>query len=227
MNKDFKEQVPIDERIAIIDSWVGKFSETGEVDYIEGGILQEVLENFGADFYDRGDKERFKRLSSLSKFSNAGKGPGMRAVWGKDIFGKESKYNSWADDWAREYMEKTGKRLPKLKQKSKTKKNPDGSPVILEYYNSGMVAFIGDITAYAAGRTDFGIMKTRLEARLHNGKIFQEEQSIKGVEEKYKKVFMVDVYEKDRETIVEPKDTRPSSFPPEFPRAAWEYIKGK
>lgn len=221
---DKEKNTPIEEKIAAVDGWIGKFSETGKVDYIEEDILREALENYGADF-SQGDKERQERLLSLSNFSNAAKGEGMRAVWGENMFGKEGQFNVWANTWAREYMERTGKKLPKLTQKSKTEKDVEGEPMVKVYYNSGLVAFMGDVTAYTAGRIGFGEMKTRLEARFSNGQTYQAEQQIKNIEKRYKKIIIIDEYVKDGKRFTEAKKIRPSSFPPEFPNAAWEHIK--
>jgi len=208
-----QERKTTEEQISLVETWVNKFSETGEVGYIDKTDLREVLEHFGANFYDNGSKERLEQLSCLAAYSNAKKAPGMSAVWGEERIRVKGEFNKWCEEWAKEYTEKTGKKLPKIIQKGK------------EYFKSGMVAFFGEITAYAAGRMEFTLLKTRLEARYKNGRIYQEEQRIDGIEDKYAKVTMVDVYEKDGKTVVEVKEIRPSSFPPGFPEAAWKEIK--
>lgn len=222
---DKEKNAPIEKKIALVDDWINKFAESGEVEQLEQGVLKEVLEKFGANFDDQDSEERRERLLSLSKYSNAKRGSGMRAVWGEEKFGKKGEFNLWANRWAVKYMKETRKKLPKLEQKSKTKKDGDGNPIVNVYYNSGMVAFAGDITSYASGNIDLDTFKGRSEARHFNGKLFQKEQRIKKIKRMYRRVEMIDVVEKDGNITEESKKIRPSSFPPEYPIAAWEQLK--
>lgn len=146
------EKTPtIEEKIAVVDSWVASFEEVAkgnaEIHEIEPQLLRDVLTYFGAEF-DPG-KEGY---SKLRQSTNKWRRPGMNAVWGEDYM---SRYNRWTNDWAEKYEERTGKNLPKL-QKS-------GSKV------SGMRHWFGELTSYAAEQITFVKYKEKEEIRLYNG----------------------------------------------------------
>lgn len=67
---------------------------------------------------------------------------------------------------------------------------------------SGMMQFFGELTALAAGKMDFEDYKRLTEDRARKGQLWQEKD------------------------LNEPVNPSPhSSFPPGFPKAAWEQIK--
>lgn len=200
----------IEEKRQVVSEWMNKFSETGEVSYVDRQMFSEVLSEIGANFMDEGSKERLNALSTLAEYSNKGKAPGMRVVWGT----KFDEYKAWCGKWAEDYKVNTGKKLPAIKQKGK------------RYETSGMLAFFGEITSYAAGRMEFTLLKTRLEARYNNGVLYEKHQKIdKSDSSPWKRVPMVDVYEKDGKVITKIKNIRLSSFPQNLPTDAWGYLK--
>lgn len=205
-----KDIPTIEKKRQVVSEWMNKFSETGEILYIDRQVFSEVLSDMGANLMDGGSRERLNSLSTLAEYLNKGKALGMSATWGA----KFDEYKAWCATWAEDYKVNTGKKLPAIIQKSK------------RYETSGMLAFLGEITSYASGRMEFTLLKTRLEARHSNGVLYEEHQVIdKSDESPWKKVTMVDVYEKDGKTMIKTKKIRPSSFPQNFPADAWEYLK--
>jgi len=188
--KDQEESVPLDEKIALVDEWIVEFSQSGELKKIDRRLLRDVLEVYGAKW----EIDESKR-GSLGKYTNEGRAPAMRAIWG-DRF---EEYEKWTSEYISRYEGETGSPLPAL--------NLSGIK------NSGMFQFFGEVTALA-GLTEnelpFQLIRKRLEARAGNGKAWAEDRKQDRVR--------IEV-----PTSEEPK--RLSSFPPEFPQVAWEEIK--
>lgn len=152
--KDQKENVPPDEKIALVDEWVVEFSRSNELKEIDRGFLRDVLEVYGA----RWEMVESKR-ESLGKYTNKGRAPAMRIIWG-DRF---EEYKKWTREYVSSYEEKTGSTLPALK--------PSGIKT------SGMIQFFGEITALA-GLTEnelpFQLIRQKLETRARNGRAWVE-----------------------------------------------------
>lgn len=152
--KDQRENVPLDEKIALVDEWVVEFSQSNELKEIDRRILRDVLEVYGA----RWETVESKR-GSLGKSTNEGRAPAMRVTWG-DRF---EEYKKWTREYVSSYEKKTGSTLPALK--------PSGIKT------SGMIQFFGEITALA-GLTEnelpFQLIKQKLETRARNGRASAE-----------------------------------------------------
>lgn len=105
-------------------------------------------------------------------------------------------YKEWVKQWLEKYEAETGKPLPALKK--------SGIKI------SGMMHVLGELTALAAGEMPFADYKKYTEARALNGWLWQQGRK------------------KDRVPVKVPTKDEPillSSFPPSFPKAAWEKIK--
>ena len=110
------------------------------------------LEMLGANF------ENQEASTLLADYSSLGKREGLDLVWGKT---RVDEYRKWIKNYVKTYEETPGNLpLPALK--------PSGIKT------SGMMQFLGEITAYAAGAIIFEVFKTRLETRVYNGKMWQE-----------------------------------------------------
>lgn len=182
-----KEKVSPEEQISIVDAWINNFSETGKVKEIDPDVLKGVLSYFGAEL--ELDEESLK---PLSQYTNKAKRPGLNNVWGKE---KVDEFWSWIDQYITEYESQTGKLLPKLTSGQNF---------------SGMRAFIGELTALAAGQMSMEDYKKYTEARIFNGHCWQEDRKNERIR--------IEVPTKDEPILL-------SSYPPEFPKAAWEHIK--
>jgi hypothetical protein len=205
-----EEKRPVEEKISVVDGWIETISSTETVEYINTLLLSEVLEYCGANFFDGGKKERRDELRTLIEYSNKRRAPGMRAVWGKNY----DEYRDWTEEYVRKYEDETDRSLPLIRQKDK-----DTGEVKI-YKNSGMLQFIGELTAYADGRMGFRLLKDNLETRARNGRLRQQ-----GRKEELKTIDMDERKIKDGKVVIEPKEIKPSSFPPGFPSVAWEKIK--
>ena len=199
-----KEKWPtVEEETAVVDGWTDQLSETGEVGDLDRGLLRRVLEAHGANL-EIGESER----NSLGRYSNKGKASGMRAVWGERFQG----YKKWTKEYIDEYEAQAGKKLPALAKSGRK--------------NSGMLQFLGELTAYAALVDEtfpMSQLRVRTAARVFNGRV--REQGNVAKEARFH--IMVKSY-----NLIEDKDGRkrelpfaPAGFPPEFPKAAWEYLK--
>ena len=178
----------IEQKIAAVDDWIAQF-EFGNIGEIAPALLREVFAEHGATF-----ELTLSEHQSLGRYSNEGKALGIRAVWRQHF----DDYKDWTKAFVRDCEARTGKPLPAL-TKSGIK-------------NSGMIQFLGEMTAYANGPITMGFQnyKEYTEARLHNGRAWAEGE--KG----------------DRIRVLVPTSAEPSllsSVPPEFPKAAWEKIK--
>lgn len=165
--------------------WLQALAETGVVNEVGQSLVRTVLEFYGANF----DLESEAR-ASLREYTNKGKAPGLQAVWG-------SKFNDFKA-WTRTYVEQyeaTGKTLPALK--------PSGRK------NSGMIQFFGELTSFAAGELTFDDFKRYTEARILNGRLWEEGKK------------------DERVRVKVPTSEKPillSSIPPGFIEAAWQEI---
>jgi hypothetical protein len=203
MTPDIAPNEPtIEHEIALVEGWIREFSQTDKLPQgmlrPEGqASLRRVLTEFGANF-----ELTILEHWSLAVYTNAGKAPGMRAVWGDEKF---AEYKAWTKAWASDY-EASGNKLPRLGKKPKAGE-PDKRPV-----NSGMIALFGEITAFADGVMSADDLEKYLENRAQNGRLWQKGKRKKG----------------DRVRVQVPTSDKPillSSFPPGFPSAAWEHIK--
>jgi len=173
----------------IVKSWIAAFSETGQLGEMDRDLLRAVLEAHGAKFSEITPEVQ----ASLQKYSNKGRAEAMRHIWGERF----DEYKIWTNEWVADYEERTGQTLPALTKSGRK--------------NSGMIQFLGEITAYAAGELSYEHLKLRLETRLYNGLAWAEGRR------------------EERKLISKPgteKLFRPSSIPPGFPTDAWEKIKG-
>lgn len=110
--------------------------------------------------------------------------------------GRYDEYKMWVERWVQEFETTPGNQtLPKL-DKSGSK-------------TSGCIQFFGELTAYSAGKLEFDNFKRFIETRAINGRLWQEGKKD----------------ERLRVNVPSGKVIHPSSFPPEFPRAAWGKIK--
>lgn len=185
MRKDGNERRPIEEAIAAVDQWIDLICG-GVVERIDRQVLKEVLEACGARF----EKEASR---SLRKYTEKGKAPGMKLVWGERF----EEYKKWVGEYIKVFEASPAHReLPKLL--------PSGRK------NSGMIQFFGELTAFAAGSLSFANFKKFTQARAENGLLWQLGRS------------------RERIRIKVPTAKEPillSSFPPGFPRDAWDKIK--
>lgn len=187
METDIRQK-ELEEKNIIVDSWVKTISEKGIVEKeVTPEILRNVLENLGANF-----EIPSEQLEPLGRYSNKNKRPGLDAVLGKD---KIDAYRKWVKDiYIPQYEQETGKPLPTLyDKKTKTFDN---------IKHAGMMQFLGELTAYAAGKMDFENYKRLTEDRIKKGKAWDE----KGKNDSY-------------------TPSPHASFPSKFPIDAWNYLK--
>jgi len=180
-------ETDIEEKKAAVVEWITKFTEKGEIEEIDVVILKRVLIHCGADF-----EQSPEALVPLGEYTNKAKRPGLDAVWGK-----EAVDNFWSQ--INLFIEKheagVGIELPKLKKSG--------------HKFSGMRQFFGEVTALAAGQLDFETFRKYSEARLFNGRKWQEGKKNERIR--------VDVPTKDKPILL-------SSYPSEYPRFAIDTI---
>jgi hypothetical protein len=175
------------EKTAIVNTWIAKISEKRLVgEEVTPDILKTVLGRYGADF------EPSPELETLSGYSNLKKRPGLNRVWGKE---RVNRFKKWViEDRVSYYEQKYGHELPTL-----------FDPVTKEFDNvkySGMIQFLGELTAYAAGKMSYEKYKRSTEDRVRKGGEW---------------------IARDPKAPYEP--TRHAAFLPEFALDAWNYIK--
>ncbi len=173
----------VEGRKTAVYEWIQKISVEGVVG--EGAtpeMLRDTLQGLGADFEPRPELEHLKRYSNLQKR------PGLDAVWGSE---RVEQIKSWITEvYIPQYEQKTGRPLPTLEDS--------------DIKHSGMMQFLGELTAYAAGQMDFDKYKRLTEDRARKGRVWQERD------------------------LSEPYVKSPhASFPPEFPVDMWEYLQKK
>lgn len=195
-----------EKKIETVDEWISTFSERGELGQIDIMLLKGVLESFSANFENLDEEGR----GSLSKYSNKGKHLGIGQVWGA----RRAEFKTWTEEWVKDYEQGTGRELPKIvfTDEETGEKRPSKT--------EGMRQFLGEVTAYAAGCMDFPSLAMRLGARHYN---FGKPKD-KLEEEGGRLKITIPGYNLSEETGKE-IPFAPASFPPEFPKAAWERIK--
>lgn len=180
------EREIIEGKEAEVNNWLSDISKTGQVKEIVHYDIREVLKTHGANF-----NIGIEKLSFLDEYTNKAKAPGLKAVWG-DFF---QEYKDWTNEFIQNYEKENKTILPALKESGKK--------------NSGMIQFFGELTGFAAGRINYFTLKKNWEARLLNGKLWQEGKKDQRVRIKI---------------IGNEKPILPSSVPPGFIEAAWEKI---
>ena len=173
--------------LKLVDRWINRLNEKGEVRRIPRIAVRIALEGCGANF-----KLTEEEKESLAQYTNKAKARGMRRVWGKWF----AEYKKWGDKWIENYEEKTDQQLPALKASGKK--------------TSGIRQFLGELTAFAAGEMSFIDLKEYWEARLLNGKLWEEGRR------------------EDRVRVQVPTKKEPillASIPPGFVQAVWGKIK--
>lgn len=131
--------------------WVTEWSN-GRLTQPDQTMLRQALIDFGAE----PNNLNAAVLPSLKEYSNKGRAPAMRAIWG-DRF---DKYKRALPLWILEVEERTGILLPALK-KSGNK-------------SSGMIQIFGEITALAFGGVTWEEIVPFLKARRDNGLLWQQ-----------------------------------------------------
>ncbi len=116
----------------------------------------------------------------------------LNEVWGEEHV---DEYWKWIDSYISSY-EENGNILPGMGKK--------------KVKFSGMRAFLGELTALASGEMNMETYTTYTEARLYNGKKWQEGRRDERVR--------IQVPTKEDAILL-------SSIPPEYPMSAWEKIK--
>jgi hypothetical protein len=177
---------PFEERLAEVTDWVNKIGLEGKVNDVNPNLIKGVLEGLGARS-EISDEEK----ASLGKYSSLNKRPGLNAVWGKE---KINAYKEWVKtDFIPKYEKKVGSELHTLwDPKAQTFDN---------IKHSGMMQFLGELTAFAEGVTRIEDYRRLTEDRIRKGIKFE-----KG-----------DPYEPY-------KPSKHASIPPEFPQAALNYL---
>ncbi len=145
----------IEQKTLRVHAWIRRISQEAKVgEEVTPDDLQAVLTECGANF------EPSPELDTLSEYSNKAKGPGVRKVWGE---ARVNAYKKWVlDVCIPKYEGRYGKELPNLYDRKKDEYDKD-----VKY--SGMMAFLGELTAYAAGKIEFGKYKERTENRAEKG----------------------------------------------------------
>lgn len=142
---------PYEERLAEVTDWIKAMGETDKVGDIDPETVKGVLEGMGAVTEISEEAKK-----SLAKYSNKGKRPGLDAVWGND---RVDAYKEWAKlVFIPEYEKKTGRELHTL-----------WDPQKLEYdttKHSGMMQFLGELTAFAYGQMPMSEYKRLTERRI-------------------------------------------------------------
>ena len=141
----------IEEKVAAVDSWVGKIALEGKVDEIDRVLLRQVLESLGAHF-----ELSVAASYSLSRFGNPYRRAGMYEVWGER---RVNEYESWLSVYLSDYETRTGRPLPVLEDS--------------DIKTSGGLKFFSDLTVFAAGLMSFEDYQRITERRAEKGRIWQ------------------------------------------------------
>ena len=173
-----------------VSSWLSDISKTGQVKEITCYDVREVLKSFGANFNK--EKIGIEIFSLLDEYTNKAKAPGLKAVWG-DFF---QEYKNWTNEFVQNYEKENKTTLPALKRSGNK--------------NSGMIQFFGELTGFAAGRTNYFTLKKHWENRLLNGKLWQEGKKDQRIR--------IPIIGSEKPILI-------ASIPPGFIEAAWEKIK--
>lgn len=169
------------------NKWMKNLSENGKVDDIDPLVVRGVLESCGADFeITESDRE------SLRDYRNSHKRRGLDAVWGK---AKVDTFKTWAKEEYIPYIEKkAGREIRTLWDKAKQVND--------DVKTSGMMQFLGEITAFAAGEMSMSKYRRLTEDRIKKGKEWQ-------------------YGDREKEHIPSPH----SSFPVDFPVKAMDRLR--
>lgn len=113
------------------------------------------------------------------------------------VWGKSfiDSYKKWVKQYIQNYEAQEGNILPALQTSGRK--------------DSGMLQFLGELTSFAAGQLWYEDFKRYTEARALNGRLWQEGRKgerVKAEVPTFKKPILL------------------ASFPPGFPKAAWEKI---
>lgn len=210
------EGLVLEEKTKIVDAWVTAFEERKLAPPLDRIILRDVLVSFGAN-----TEISPKPLADLAKenYSNASRAKAMKAVWGERF----KEFKGWVGEFARGYKERTGRELPKLSESGRR--------------NAGMIAFLGELTAFALGDDEtypFGTFFIRLSQRALSG--YVREMGL--TEREYRFHILVPGYNTIKYRFTELEEIAgitldregelpfsPAGFPSGFALAAWEKIK--
>ena len=151
-NRIDSENAPSEERLAIVEEWIGKISGKGIVEAIDPQLVRGVLVEFGANF-----EVSEEAAASLRKFKNTERSLGMDSVWSHD---RVKEYRIWLKHYLEEYERRTVRTLPVL----------DGTDI----KTSGGLKFFTDLTAFAGGFMSFEKYKKITERRAEKGRLWQE-----------------------------------------------------
>ncbi len=173
--------------LTVFNRWIKNLCENSKVSDIDPQVVKGVLESCGANFETLSDVER----ESLRKYSNKGKSLGLRAVWGEK---KVRMFKSWVIQEYIPYAEKRAGREMHTLWDSKTK-------TFDTIKHSGMMQFLGEITAFAAGEMPVAEYRRLTEDRIRKGKKWEHG----------------DIYEPY-------KPSKHASFPTDFPLKAMDRL---
>lgn len=141
--------------LTVFNDWIKNLGENGKVATIEPELVRGVLESCGANFENLTEEQR----KSLRGYSNYAKKAGMDVVWGA----KKEVFKKWVIDEYIPYVEKkAGRELHTLwDKKTETYDN---------IKHSGMLQFLGELTAFAAGEMPMAEYRRLTEDRISKGK---------------------------------------------------------
>lgn len=169
--------------LTIFNRWIGNLCEKGKAGEVDPQLLRSVLEPMGADFSKLTEVEKM----ALRKYSNKGKRQGLDAVWGKE---KVDTFKNWVITEYIPYAEKKAHR----KMHTFYDRQTDTYDSVK---HSGMMQFLGELTAFAAGQMPKERYTRLTEDRARKGRLWDEG-------------YTSEAYD----------PTDHSSFPPDFPRKA-------
>lgn len=173
-----------------VGDWLNRIDEQGVVGTIDQVMLNRTLESLHGLMKIDGEEER-----SLKAYTNVTSRHGMNAVWGTERY---DNFVSFCNDWISKYESVPGNiELPKLEKSGRK--------------NAGMKEFFHELTAYAYGVLDKETFVLYTEARIKNGKLWQEGKKDERV--------------KLETPISDGEKVRIASLPPGFIPAFWEWLK--
>lgn len=226
MKEHFINSETVEQKRVMVFDWIKDISEKQEVREIPSTVLKEVLESYGANFENLNEENK----DNLSKYAEKKRVKGLEAVWGERF----DSYKNWVGVYIEDYESRTGRELPKMKNVPDLK-NEDRKAS--ERKDLGMLSFLGDITAYAAGSLDFDNLKLLLQTRAENGAIRELPKEER--EGKTKRILWDRELEPGKEPLtkdprydketgelipIDKQSIRPASFPPEFPVMALKWL---
>lgn len=125
----------IEHDTVVFDGWIKNLCENQKVADIDPELVKGVLESYGANFEISDSSKK-----SLSSYSNVNKSEGLSEVWGQKL----DVFRNWVMS---EYIPFVEKRVRKPLRTLWDKKTETYD----ENKHSGMMQFLGEITAFAAG----------------------------------------------------------------------------